>query len=56
MTGLIGLGVLAVILGGCFRSAIRERNKYLAQRDALLSLLDLEGRGQEAVSIIKNYR
>lgn len=56
MTTMIGLGVLTVLLGFGFRSAISERNKYQAQRDALLNLLDSEGRGQEALTIVKAYR
>lgn len=43
--------LILIVLGLVSKSA--EASKYLAQRDALLNLLDSEGRGQEALQCIK---
>lgn len=56
MNSMITLGILVVALAFLVRNAISERNMYHNQRDALLNLLDSEGRGKEAVEIIKCYR
>lgn len=51
-TGIIGLVVLAGLCIMAWRGAHKERTKFQAQRDALLALLDKEGRGQEALEVI----
>lgn len=50
------MGVSLLICALSWRSAVTERNKYKDQRDALLNLLDSEGRGKEALEEIKWYR
>ena len=56
MTTEIIVITFAVIVAMGWRSTALERSKFLKQRDALLEKFDAEGRGEEALEVIKRYR
>lgn len=45
-----------LILIGTWIRTYKDKEMYKDQRDALLGLLDSEGRGQQALEVIKWYR
>lgn len=49
---MIILTVIAVLALGWAASESKRASKYLEQRDNLLTLLDSEGRGKEALEVM----